>query len=134
MAGFVGVKLDKERDNERDKEYSQKSQPAAFIPHPSILRITPMSSKTYRVRVHGRVTGVGFRYSALAEAERVGGLRGWIRNADARTVECLVQGEEAEVLALLAWLHGGPPGAEVTECDAEEVTRPPRLETFHVRA
>ena len=93
-----------------------------------------MSAKTYRVLVHGRVTGVGFRYSALDEAERIGGLCGWIRNADARTVECLVQGEDAEVPAFLAWLRAGPPGAVVRQCDIEEIARPPRLEAFHIRA
>jgi len=70
----------------------------------------------YRVRVCGEVTGVGFRYSALHEAYQYPGMRGYVRNADAQTVECLLQGETADVRALIAWLRHGPPSAWVSEC------------------
>jgi acylphosphatase len=61
------------------------------------------------------VTGVGFRYSTLREAEKYPGLVGWVRNVDSRTVECLLQGPAAEVAQMLLWLRQGPPGARVVE-------------------
>ncbi|OPZ26400.1 MAG: Acylphosphatase [Lentisphaerae bacterium ADurb.BinA184] len=89
-----------------------------------------MAVKTYRVVVRGAVTGVGFRWSACREAGRHGGLRGWIRNADDETVECLVQGESADVLDFIAWLRHGPILAVVSECEVCEVHSPGPLAPF----
>ena len=91
-----------------------------------------MNQVAYRVRVRGIVTGVGFRYSALHEAARYPGLQGYVRNADSQTVECVVQGEERAVSAMLAWLPHGPPSADVTECEATPVTVDPRLPPFRI--
>ena len=33
-----------------------------------------------RLLVHGMVQGVGYRWSMVSEAERIGGLAGWVRN------------------------------------------------------
>lgn len=72
-----------------------------------------MSSIARRVVVSGRVTGVGFRYATLCEARRYRGLAGYVRNLDHGTVECVLQGEAADVEAVVAWLRCGPPGAHV---------------------
>jgi len=68
-----------------------------------------------RVVVSGRVTGIGFRYATLCEARQYAGLAGFVRNVDRNTVECFLQGEEAAVEALAAWLRQGPPGARVLQ-------------------
>lgn len=74
--------------------------------------------KTLHLMMHGRVQGVWFRDSMRREAERLG-VNGWVRNRIGGTVEAMVQGEAAEVDALVAWAHRGPEMAEVTKVDVE---------------
>ncbi len=82
--------------------------------------------------MRGRVTGVGFRYATLCEADRHPGLSGYVRNVDHHTVECFVQGPEEEVEALAAWLRVGPPGARVTEHIVSVTAEDPLLEGFRI--
>lgn len=72
-----------------------------------------------RVVVHGVVQGVGFRYSACHEAVRLG-VAGWVRNRFDGTVEAEVEGDEASVAAMVAWLAEGPPGAIVHRTEVSE--------------
>lgn len=71
-----------------------------------------MVAKTFRVT--GRVQGVGFRWSAQEEAQRLG-LAGWVRNDDDGAVSGLIQGPEAAVEGFAAWLRRGPRGALVRD-------------------
>ena len=73
-----------------------------------------------RVVVHGGVQGVGFRYSARREADRLG-VAGWIRNRSDGAVEAEVEGEASAVQAMLDWLAAGPPGARVEGTEMAEV-------------
>lgn len=82
--------------------------------------------------VHGRVTGVGFRFSTLREAARYDGLAGHVRNADSRTVECVIQGEAGSVNSLLAWLRHGPSMAVVTEVSITDIPVRPERPPFHI--
>lgn len=65
-----------------------------------------------RLRITGRVQGVGFRQALLREAVSRG-VRGWVRNRRDGTVEALLQGENAAVEAVTAWAHRGPPASRV---------------------
>ncbi len=56
--------------------------------------------------VHGRVQGVGFRYTTQHEATRLG-LTGYARNLDDGSVEVLACGEAEQVEKLIAWLKAG---------------------------
>jgi acylphosphatase len=71
------------------------------------------------VLVHGIVQGVGFRFAARREAERLG-VTGWVRNRPDGRVEAEVEGHEASVAAMLDWLATGPPGAVVERTDVAE--------------
>ena len=71
--------------------------------------------------IRGRVQGVGFRY-ALADQARERHLCGWVRNRRDGCVEALVAGPAADVEALIAWAHRGPPAARVTEVTVEPAT------------
>lgn len=72
-----------------------------------------MSAACFKAWVHGRVQGVGFRYSTQAEARTLGVL-GYARNLDDGSVEVLAWGEAEQVDALIAWLKaGGPRSARV---------------------
>ncbi|WP_148715659.1 acylphosphatase [Chitinolyticbacter meiyuanensis] len=65
-----------------------------------------------RLQIEGRVQGVGFRFAACLEAERLG-VAGWVRNRHDGSVELHAEGEEPLVEALAQWAHHGPPGARV---------------------
>ncbi len=69
--------------------------------------------------VHGRVQGVSFRYNTLQYVNRAGGITGWVRNRYDYTVEVLAEGERPALEALLRFLQDGPPGARVTDVEAE---------------
>jgi acylphosphatase len=91
------------------------------------------AERAVEVRVEGRVTGVGFRYSAVLAAQRIGGLTGYVRNTFDDCVECFLQGEPASVEEMLAWLHRGPALARVTAVHAQERSPTPGLVGFQVR-
>ncbi|MEP6940117.1 MAG: acylphosphatase [Rudaea sp.] len=72
--------------------------------------------------VSGRVQGVFFRASTLAEALRLG-LDGHARNLADGGVEVVASGDGAALDALAAWLQRGPPAARVdrvTRADLDE--------------
>lgn len=48
------------------------------------------------------------------QAERIGGLTGWVRNRRDGTVEATVAGDPARVAELIAWSEVGPPAARVS--------------------
>lgn len=65
-----------------------------------------------RVRVTGRVQGVGFRAWTRAEAETLG-LRGWVRNRPDGSVEAAFAGSREAAARMLAALERGPAAAAV---------------------
>ncbi|CAN5136000.1 acylphosphatase [soil metagenome] len=77
---------------------------------------------TIRVRavVTGRVQGVGFRWSARAEAARLG-LSGFARNSPDGSVRVEAEGDADAVNALMDWLGHGPPGARVDHVTRESI-------------
>ena len=78
------------------------------------------TEKEDKVRAHlvikGRVQGVFFRATACDEAARLG-VTGWVRNCRDGSVECVAEGEKAQVDRLIIWCRHGPPGAGVTDID-----------------
>lgn len=70
-----------------------------------------------RIKVRGRVQGVGFRH-ATVEVARALGVAGWVRNLPDGTVEAFVQGAPAEVERFVAWCRHGPPLARVDGVEA----------------
>ena len=59
-----------------------------------------------RIVFHGRVQGVGFRYTARMYAAQLG-LTGWVQNDWEGTVTMEVQGAEGYIQSLLQLLQGG---------------------------
>ena len=64
------------------------------------------------VIVSGEVQGVGYRYTMRLVA-REAGASGWVRNRRDGTVEAEVEGTDAQVDEVLAWMAEGPPGSRV---------------------
>lgn len=82
-----------------------------------------------RVRIRGRVQGVGFRASTARQARTLG-VAGIARNLADGSVEVLALGAPDAVEALIGWLRHGPPFAEVSSLQVEEADDPPAVEGF----
>jgi len=84
-----------------------------------------------RLLVHGRVQGVGFRYS-VARAAQTRGLAGWVANRPDGTVEAAFEGEPEAVDALVRFCREGPRGAVVDDVEVVE-EQPEGLRGFGIR-
>lgn len=69
-----------------------------------------------RLRVYGRVQGVGFRYFIARRAEEQG-VKGWVRNRRDGSVEALVWGEDAAIDVFLDAAREGPRWGRVDRMD-----------------
>jgi len=73
-----------------------------------------------KLRIRGRVQGVGYRWSLCAEAQRLG-LSGWVRNRTDGSVEALVVGDDEAVGKMIEACRRGPLSARVDAVDVEPV-------------
>jgi acylphosphatase len=89
------------------------------------------AGRAFSARVTGIVQGVGFRYSAVHEARRLG-VKGFVRNLADGSVEAVGEGGARAVTAFLAWLEIGPPGATVRRVDVTETPYTGRFNGFTV--
>jgi acylphosphatase len=85
-----------------------------------------------RLRITGRVQGVGFRYAMQSEAARRG-VSGWVRNRRDGSVEALVQGEAGAVEGLVDWARRGPPGARIDALRSEAAEGEPAPAGFELK-
>ena len=76
--------------------------------------------KAVRVRISGRVQGVGFRMWTRGEALRFG-LSGWVRNEADGSVAALIAGPESAVSTMIERLRRGPTAASVSAVETEAV-------------
>jgi acylphosphatase len=76
--------------------------------------------RSVRIRVRGRVQGVGFRAWTAATALRLE-LDGWVRNRSDGSVEVFAAGTDSAVDALVEALRRGPRGARVDRVHVAEV-------------
>ncbi|KAA9151131.1 acylphosphatase [Microbacterium lushaniae] len=88
--------------------------------------------KRVHVIVRGDVQGVGYRYTARLEADRLG-VSGWVRNRRDGRVEAEVEGEAAAVEEMLDWMRQGPPGSRVDELTTAD-SAPVGDSAFEVRS
>ena len=75
--------------------------------------------KRVRITIHGRVQGVGFRYTIRREAQRAG-VAGSIENRPDGAVEAVFEGPSEAVERMVALCREGPPGASVTDVEERE--------------
>ena len=62
--------------------------------------------------ITGQVQGIGYRWSMVHAAQRVGAT-GWVRNRYDGSVEAVVCGTPEVIAQMIAWARQGPPGAQV---------------------
>lgn len=72
-----------------------------------------------RIRIYGKVQGVGFRYFVLTEAQQLG-VDGFVRNRKDASVEALCVGDEEAVNALIKRCGKGPPASRVERVETED--------------
>ena len=89
-----------------------------------------MDVNAFQARVKGRVQGVGFRYSTVQEAQRLG-LKGWVKNISQGDVEVWAEGPEKKLSIFLAWLRKGPPYSRVNSVEKDD-RKPKGYSDFNV--
>jgi len=85
-----------------------------------------------RYYVSGDVQGVGFRYFVLQEVQRIGSIRGFVRNLRDGRVEVYAEAEEPRILDFEAVLRKGPRGASVDRLDMIQETVEGRYPDFRI--
>ena len=88
--------------------------------------------ETYRVRVTGKVQGVGYRHATVRQAHELK-VTGWVMNLDDGSVEAVVQGDPDQVDRMLQWMRMGPPAARVAELETAECATTRRYPHFERR-
>ena len=90
----------------------------------------PDKTTAFFAQIEGRVQGVGFRYSAIHEAKRLG-ITGWVRNTDGGNVEIWAEGTPEKLDRYGAWLYKGPPLSRI-DAVKKETTEPRGYVDFKV--
>ncbi len=84
-----------------------------------------------KVRIQGRVQGVGYRYWVVRQAGLIG-IEGWVRNRRDGSVEAVLSGAPDALRRMVETCHEGPPMARVT--GVRETPYDDPVETgFHTR-
>jgi len=78
-----------------------------------------MDKKHFEVHLSGKVQGIGFRYSAKEEADRLG-IYGYARNLRGGSVVIELEGQISNVNQFMKWLESSPGLSEVKESQVNE--------------
>ena len=65
------------------------------------------------IKIQGRVQGVGFRRWAVAQAEAIGGISGWVHNEYDGSVQIMMRGEEDKIDQMILACQRGSPFSRV---------------------
>ena len=74
--------------------------------------------KAVRVRISGKVQGVGFCMWTRDEAVRLG-LTGWVRNEEDGAVVAVIAGPDTAITTMIERFRRGPLGASVSGVETE---------------
>jgi acylphosphatase len=87
--------------------------------------------KLYAI-VHGRVQGVGFRYSTISKARQLN-ITGYARNMMDGNVEVVAEGPHEKLNILLQWLYEGPSMSYVTNVDYKFTDYSGSFKNFNIK-
>lgn len=85
----------------------------------------------YVIKVTGRVQGVGFRYSTLNEAKKLG-LTGHVRNLPDGSVKIEAEGSKDQLDALVEWCRREPGSSSVDSVTFDTLS-PAGYDEFRVK-
>jgi len=74
-----------------------------------------------KLRIYGKVHRVGFRFSAMQQAYKIG-VNGFVQNVDDGSIYIEAEGEEGKLEEFIAWCKAGPLGARIDKILMEEGT------------
>lgn len=87
--------------------------------------------KTIKLKIRGRVQGVGYRYFALRKANDLD-IKGRVRNCPDGSVELFAQGSLANLSQFIAILKQGPAFASVNDMQVDDVAEYDLYKDFRV--
>lgn len=93
-----------------------------------------------QVVIYGRVTMVGLRAAATAQATKLG-LTGWVRNVKdsvpffggSGCVEAVFEGPKNQVEKMIEWCQRGPILAKIEKCEVSWENPTGEFETFEIK-
>ena len=85
-----------------------------------------------KVKIFGRVQGVGFRHFTVQNARRLD-LRGWVMNMADGSVEALIAGASEDVEKMLENLNEGPGAARVDRVESDSAEPDSLPDSFSVK-
>jgi len=85
----------------------------------------------YKIRVTGRVQGVGFRHSTVNEAKKLD-LTGYVKNLADGSVYIEAEGLKEQLDALVEWCRTGP-GMSSVESVSPDISAPAGHKEFRVK-
>ena len=85
-----------------------------------------------RYFISGDVQGVGFRYFVLRQAQRLPGVKGFVRNLRDGRVEAYAEGQEEQIKELESSLRKGPRGSTVDRVETHEETPGGQYQDFKI--
>jgi len=88
--------------------------------------------KRVKLKVHGIVQGVGFRWFAKRRADRLG-IVGYVKNLADGTVEIEAQGKPDTLNEFIETIRKGPPLGMVSKVDVEELPPVNSYADFEIR-
>ena len=86
--------------------------------------------KAVIIKIIGQVQGVGFRYNAKGEADRLG-ICGFAKNEPGGEVLIEAEGEEGAIDQFISWCKSGPDSAQVERVETK-IIPPPSCDGFDV--
>jgi len=93
---------------------------------------TPSDHVRVHLKINGRVQGVYFRASTVAQAQHLG-VTGWVRNRPDGSLESVAEGSRAKIDELIAWCRRGPSGAQVRQFGVSWQEPTGEFNDFHIR-
>jgi acylphosphatase len=90
-----------------------------------------MDKILYKIKVYGRVQGVGYRHSAATMARYIG-VKGFIKNESDGSVYIEAEGNRNQLDEFVSWCRKGPGLGKVENVEIETNT-PKNHSKFHIR-
>lgn len=89
-------------------------------------------NKRLEIFIKGDVQGVSYRYHAKDIAKKLD-IKGWIKNEPDGSITIVIEGDEDNLNAFLAWCRQGSPLSEVKDVISRDGEYTGEFEKFEVR-